>query len=307
MKLLLSEFGPAALQKRHRAYLIYGHHLPLQTGLLAEIEPMARTISEEALLQNPEMHTSVGLFESPPFLIVQGVHEKQKAFYDHWIRLSEITLVLVSTRLKAQSLFVKEFLRSADIGVVGCYEPCMIQSERILKRYLHSHQITPPPSLTTLCAEIAIEGTWKSVSQMLALYPDTLTHEVICDLFPQTQTAQYWPFSDDILNHLTQLASSEDTALGLEVIRNWQTLYLQAWQVFFAVDKQKTSIHEAISNVKPFFKHEPWMMQSSRWWNRIFFQQGFSALLKAELEVKAQNMALGIGHLLTHRLFDYPA
>lgn len=291
MKRLLATFGPSVLQKQLKGYLLYGHHAGLQQGAIEEIIAcMPCTIlKEEAFLADPGHFMAPTLFAPPQdkIFIISEVGEKSLSLYLPYFQETTHIFIFTSATFTTASSWVQHFSKSPQLASIACYEGCAKQSAIILTRYLKRAGLTLEPEVFTICAELTKEGTWQSTVDLLRMVPGTIRLEDLAHLLPEVEQATASLLAPSVPEVYQSLKALEALADFLKVIRGWQKVLLQLWQLRTLIQQGRPA-EEAIKAVAPpfFFKYAPAALQRIPIWTHQKLCQAMQLLHQAEIAAK---------------------
>jgi hypothetical protein len=279
MKISITQLLPCIMRKKYKGYVLYGHNEPLIHGVLREVrENVACEMVSEERIQNEGLQLlSPCLFgQTSELIVVSSV--KQVAWYGPLIKHSEASKAIL---IVLSSPCPMPFIQALDIAVVACYECALEDSKFIMQRYAQRYCFKLSPEVLDLCAHMGKDGNWAEMAKMLSCQSEPITEELLNILWTK-------PVDESFATLFLEGVSffSLDDIEPMKVLRAWQRLLLQMWQLKLLMRHDEPK--KALTLVKPviFFKHVPLILKKLPLWTCERFAFALKMLLECEKNCK---------------------
>jgi hypothetical protein len=191
--------------------------------------------------------------------------------------------------------------KSPEIAAVACYESTLVESKTIVQRYMNRENVRLTPSALQWCALVTQSGQWHSVMGLMGLFSEPEKPIDLDDL--QGFFPEYWDeLGLAILDASTARWHQDAMDDPVKIIRSWQRLVLQLWQLKYFLKDQPPE--RAMELVRPlvFFKHKDPLLKAHKNWSKQRVIRCLSQLIQTEVAIKKEPHSAGalLVRLLRH-------
>ena len=286
MKLSCAQVVPSLGEKTIRSYALYGSNAALMQGVIQEINEVFDSITvpaDQLSAYRDDLETPL-LFGTKPYVVlVEGSLP--------WSVLGPI----LRTWPKNYAIVVSmstcplPWSKYPEIAAVPCYECTLAESKTVMRRYFNREKIMLQADAFEWCALLTQSGQWRHVVRTVLLMGDTEKSVSLDDLrglFPEP----WHETSLSILQGSQHRLSEEDMDDPIKIIRAWQRLILQVWQLKQFLRTQ--SSEKAMESIRPivFFKHQSVVLKSAEKWSMMRIMRCLGQLIQTEVLVKKEPM-----------------
>ena len=287
MKLSLAQVVPSLGEKSIRSYVLYGSNAGLIQGVVQEISERFDSMTvpaDQLLTYRDDLETPLLFGKKPYVVLVEGSLA--------WSVLGPILKTWPKNYaiVASMSTCPLPWSKYPEIAAVACYDCTLVESKTVLNRYLEREKINLQGQALEWCALLTQSGQWHHVVRSIALMGGCSQKIFMLDdlegLFPEP-----WHESSlSILQGPQHTLSAEEIDDPIKIIRSWQRLMMQVWQLKQLLRTQ--SAEKAVESVRPvvFFKHKALILKSAEKWSVMRIIRCLGQLIQTEVQVKKDPM-----------------